>query len=178
MPFFYFPFENSPELDAPKAYREILRRDGITGVEMAKRAGVTRGAVGKLLGGRPLSPHMLKAIRAVMTEESACRFLFAHLRDEIRRAGEVPENFTIVQHDRSGPVLRRILEQLAADPERVRDLIELSAKWEKDALASTLETSRPEAPVKRRPSPSRKSLIAGKPRKGSNVSDAPERLVD
>ncbi len=45
------------------------------------------------------------------------------------------------EHDRFGPVLQKIISQLQADPERVRALIELSAKWEQESLTATLRTS-------------------------------------
>lgn len=137
--FFFFYFDDTDELDAPKAYREALRRDRLTGVEMAKRAGVTRGAVAKFLGGRPLTSSMLKSFCSAMSRESASQLRLAHLRDELRRAGERPSDYTIFQHDRFGPVLQKIISQLQADPSRIHDLIELSSRWDKAAMMATVE---------------------------------------
>lgn len=140
--FFFFFFQNDPSsLDAPRAYREVLAQDGITNTELMVRAGVTSGAISKFLKGRPLSPGMLKALCGALSVRSRRLLLIAHLRDEVRRAGQNPTDFTMLDHGRNGQVLQRVMDLVQADSERVHDLIELVARWEKSALAATLAPS-------------------------------------
>lgn len=137
--FFFFFFQNDPNaLDAPKAYREALLQDGVSNTELMDRAGVTSGAITKFLQGRPLSPGMLKALCGAFSPAAGRLLLIAHLRDEVRRAGQNPADFTLLDHGRNGKVLQRVMELVQEDPNRVHDLIELVARWDKASLAATV----------------------------------------
>jgi hypothetical protein len=122
---------------------------------------------------------MLKSLRAPMSEESASQFIIAHLRDTLRRAGEDPDQFTLFQHDRFGPALHKVLNQLKSDPDFIFELVELSSKRELETLTATFQ-------------PSRGARLAGAESKfagnkhsrskadgtSASADDGPERLID
>lgn len=130
----FFFFNKSPDLTAASAFKEAVRTDGLTYIEVAKRTEVTRTTLAKFASGRPLSHNLLKALVRVFSPAAATKIVIGQLRDELRRGGLNPDDFTIVKHKEYGAVLASVLVSVANNPDRMNQLIDLTMKWQREDI--------------------------------------------
>lgn len=126
---FFFHFNTG----AADAFKLAIKSENITYEDFANRIGVSRGTITKFIGGRPLSPELLRAILGGLPENSRKQILIGHLRDEVRRAGFDPTKLVVLDQNTFTPLLGRVAELLTQDPQRVVDLMTMVDRWERNA---------------------------------------------
>lgn len=130
----FFFFAKSPELTAASAFKEAVKTDGLTYTEVAKRTEVTRTTLAKFASGRPLSHNLLKSLVRVFSPAAGNKIVVGQLRDELRRGGQNPDDFTIVKHEEYGGVLTSVLLSIASNPHRMNELIDLTMRWQREDI--------------------------------------------
>jgi len=126
---FFFHFENT----AAAEFRTVAAAHGLTHEQIAKRLGVTRGAVSQFLGGRPLSENLLRKIMDVFPGEEGKRILIGHLNDQLKRMGISSDTLLVMAPTRHSYLLEQAAKLLAENPSHVVDLVNVIDSWQKPA---------------------------------------------
>lgn len=137
------------------AFRNAVQALGISYDEAAKKVGVSRATLSKLLSGRPLSTPMLQKMLAGLPREHSRQVLIGHLLDEIKRAGASTEDFTITERTRHAYLLEHAAKLLSQDGNRALDLVKLIESWQTTEKSQPTE---PDATVVRMARPTRELI--------------------